>query len=204
MVRLIPRDERFLELFTADGENLVKAARALESMIVEYDRLDERVAEIRILEKAGDGIDAQINERLENAFITPFDRSDIHELSSRVDDILDGIQEVAETFVLYGIAAPTEEARSLGRILAASAAQLAIVLGKLEGLKGLEPHLRQVHDLEHEADGLSRAAIARLFGGGFEALEVIKWRDVYHALEEAIDAAEDAAEIVERMVHQAT
>ena len=79
MVRLIPRDERFLELFTADGENLVKAARALESMIVEYDRLDERVAEIRILEKAGDGIDAQINDRLENAFITPFDRADIHE-----------------------------------------------------------------------------------------------------------------------------
>ena len=204
MPRLIPKDERFFGSFVEDGENLLAAARELQALLTAYDRLDDRVEVIRRLEHRGDEIDAEIAEKLEKAFVTPFDREDIHELTVQLDDVVDGIQEVAETFVLYGIAAPTEEARSLGRILAASAAQLAIVLGKLEGLKGLEPHLRQVHDLEHEADGLSRAAIARLFGGGFEALEVIKWRDVYHALEEAIDAAEDAAEIVERMVHQAT
>lgn len=202
MVRLIPRDQKFFDLFTADGINLLEAARALEEMVVAYDRLDERVARIRALEHAGDEIDLELNERLERAFITPFDREDIHELSVRLDDILDGIQEVAETLVIYGVTAPTQEAIDLSRILCAQASQLADALTKLEGMKGLEPHLKEIHDLEHQADGLSRAAIARLFSGGQEPLEVIKWRDIYHALEEAIDAAEDAGEVMERMLHK--
>jgi uncharacterized protein len=200
----MPRDEKFLDLFVADGENLLAAARELADLMTSYDRVEERVARIQVLEKAGDEIDRLVDERLERAFITPLDREDIHELVSRLDDVVDGIQETAETLVIYGISAPTDEARRLSEILAAQAAQLLEALRKLEGLKGIEPHLRQVHELENEADGLSRAAIARLFRGSMDALEVIKWRDLYHALEEAIDAAEDVAEIMQRMVHKAT
>ena len=201
-LRLIPRDERFYELFVADGENLLTAARELQDMVTAYDRLEERVASIRILEHHGDEIDNQIGDKLERAFITPFDREDIHELASRLDDVLDGIQEVAETLVIYGIATPTEEARGLVGILASQAVQLLEALRRLRGLKGLEPYLREVHTLENQADGLSRAAIAALFREGGDALHVLKWRDLYHALEETIDAAEDAGEVMERMLHK--
>lgn len=200
--RLIPKDQKFIDLFIADGENLLAAARELAQMLAVYDDLDARVQRIRDLEHKGDEIDNELEERLERAFVTPFDREDIHELSARLDDVCDGIQETAETLVLYGVKQPTPAARELGAILAAQAEELAQALRKIEGLKGLEPHLKRVHDLENQADGLSRAAIAALFQDGQEALEVIKWRDIYHALEEAIDAAEDAGEVLERMLHK--
>jgi len=202
--RLLPKDVRFFELFVADGENLQAAAGRLLELVERFDRLDERVAEIQVLEKQSDDIDREINQRLEDAFVTPFDREDIHELTVRLDDVVDGIQAIAETFVIYGIDRPTDEARLLARILSDQADQLVLALRKLDGLKNVDEHLFQVHELEHQADTLSRAAVARLFRDGTEPLEVIKWRDLYRELENAIDAAEDAAEAIERMFHKAT
>ena len=202
--RLLPKDVKFFDLFTADGENLQVAAHALHDLATSFDRLDERVAEIQVLEKRGDEIDREISQRLEDAFITPFDREDIHELTVRLDDVVDGIQATAETFVIYGVERPTPEATELARILADQSDELVEALRKLDGLKGLDPHLERVHDLEHEADTLSRAAVAKLFKDGSDPLEVIKWRDLYRELENAIDAAEDAAEAIERMFHKAT
>ncbi len=202
--RLLPKDVQFFDLFVADGENLQAAATKLRDMIESYDRLDERVAEIQALEKRGDDIDREINQRLEDAFITPFDREDIHELTVRLDDVVDGIQATAETLVIYSIDRPTDEARELARILADQADALVSALGKLDGLKDLDADLTKVHDLEHQADTLSRAAVARLFRDGSEPLYVLKWRDLYRELENAIDAAEDAAEAIERMFHKAT
>jgi uncharacterized protein len=202
--RLLPKDVRFFDLFVQDGENLELAAGRLRDMIESFDRLDERVVEIQALEKRGDDIDREINQRLEDAFITPFDREDIHELAARLDDVLDGIQAIAETLVIYGVDRPTDECRRLAAIVAEQSGALATALRLLDGLKGLEPHLEAVHELEHEADGLSRAAVARLFRDAVDPLEVIKWRDLYTALEDTIDAAEDAAEAIERMNHKAT
>jgi hypothetical protein len=202
--RLLPRDVKFFDLFVEDGEVLELAAGRLHEMVDRFDRLDERVTEIQALEKRGDGIDREINRRLEDAFVTPFDREDIHELASRLDDVLDGIQAIAETFVIYGVTRPTEEARRLAAIIAEQSVELIAALRGLDGLKGLEPHLKAVHDLEHEADGLSRAAVARLFREAGDPLEVIKWRDLYAALEDTIDAAEDAAEAIERMNHKSS
>ena len=202
--RLIPRDIKFFDLFIADGENLAAAAERLAELVDRYDRLDERIAEIQALEKRGDEIDREINARLDEAFVTPFDREDIHELVSRLDDVVDGIQAIAETFVIYGVAAPTPEAKRLAVIIDLQGAELAQALRKLDGLKGLEPHFDAIHELENEADGLSRAAVARLFQDDLPPIEVIKWRDLYNYLEETIDAAEDAAEAMERMYHKAT
>ena len=99
MVRLIPRDEKFFDLFVEDGENLLAAARALEAMVTSYDRLDERMVEIQALEKRGDQIDDELMARLERSFITPFDREDIHELVVHLDDIVDGVgRAVGEQF----------------------------------------------------------------------------------------------------------
>ena len=200
MVRLIPRDEEFTRIFIRDGENLLAAARALEELVVTYDRLDERVAAIQALEHQGDEIDAEIAKRLERAFITPFDREDIHELTSRLDDVVDGIQEVAETFVIYGIVEPTPEARQLAGIIAGQGAELMAALRMLDKPETMQAHLREVHTLENKADGLSRAAIGRLFRERMDPLDVIRFRDLYIALEETVDAAEDAAEVLERII----
>jgi predicted phosphate transport protein (TIGR00153 family) len=200
--RLIPKDIKFFDLFTADGDNLAEAAGRLSDLVDRYDRLDQRIAEIQDLEKRGDEIDREINSRLEDAFVTPFDREDIHDLSVRLDDVVDGIQAVAETFVIYDVKAPTEECQRLAHILRDQGVELAAALRKLDGLKGIGPHLERITELEHEADGLSRAAVGRLFRDGGDPLEVIKWRDIYRELENAIDAAEDAAEAMERMLHK--
>ena len=200
--RLLPRDGRFFELFASDGENLHAAARSLRALVVDFDRLDERVAEIQALEKRGDELDREITRRLDDAFVTPFDREDIHELVARLDDVVDGIQAVAETIVIYGITAPTAEARRLTEILEEQSVQLLAALRGLERMKDLDVPLAAVHELEHEADGLSRSAVARLFRDTADAVEVIKWRDLYRVLEDTIDAAEDAAEAIERMYHK--
>jgi len=200
--RLLPKDARFFELFASDGENLHAAARALRAMVADFDRLDERVAEIQALEKRGDELDREIGQKLEDAFVTPFDREDIHDLVARLDDVVDGIQAVAETFVIYGVTEPTPEARRLTEILEGQSDALLEALRGLERMKGLDAPLERVHELEHEADGLSRSAVARLFRDSRDALEVVKWRDIYRALEETIDAAEDAAEAIERMFHK--
>ncbi len=199
---ILPRDIRFFDLFVRDAENLHEAADKLKDMLENYDRLEERVAEIQVLEHRGDEIDREISARLDEAFITPFDREDIHDLTVQLDDVVDGVQAIAETLVIYAIDHPTDEARRLGGMLAAQAGQLVEATRKLDGLKDLEPHLLAVHELEHQADGLSRAAIGRLFSEGGDPLEVIKWREIYGLLEDAIDAAEDAAEVMEKMYHK--
>ena len=107
-------------------------------------------------------------------------------------------------FVIYDIDQPTAEARRLAAILDGQGSELAAALGKLDGLKDIEGHFAAIHGLEKEADGVSRAAVARLFHDDLAPIEVIKWRDLYNDLENTIDAAEDAAEAMERMYHKAT
>jgi uncharacterized protein len=205
IMRILPKDPRFFDLFVADGDNLAEAAVALHEMIDHYDDLERRVATIQDLEKRGDSIDREVNRRLEDAFITPFDRDDIHALVSRLDDVVDGIQSIAERFVIYGVTEPTAEAKRLAAIIDEQAVQLAAALGKLDGLKDLDQNLAAVHELENEADGLSRSAVARLFQDpDLPPVEVIKWRDLYDDFEETIDAAEDAAEAMEQMYHKAS
>jgi uncharacterized protein len=201
--RLLPRDGQFFDLFVADADNLAAAAGQLAEMLEKFDRLDQRVNSIQALEKKGDHLANQIEDRLGDAFVTPFDREDIYELANRLDDVVDYIQAVAETVVIYGVEQPTPESRRLAQILAEQGDELAKAMSGLKARKSVSEHLERVHDLEHEADGLSRAAVGRLFKERHDPLEVIKWRDLYNALENGSDAAEDAAEAVERMLHKA-
>ena len=200
--RLIPRDIRFFDLFEASGSNLAVAAAQLNELVDNFDRLDERIRDIQALEKEGDRIDREIGQRLEDSFVAPFDREDIHQLSGRLDDVVDYVQAVAESLVIYDIKQPTDDCRELARILAAQGTELAAALHRLEKMKGATTHLEKVHELEHRADGVSRAAIGRLFRDQVDPLEVIKWRELYLELENGIDAAEDAAEAIERMIHK--
>jgi uncharacterized protein len=199
-LRLIPREERFFDLFVEDVANVLGAARLLEAMLRTYDQLERRSGEIRDLEHRGDEISHDIGRRLESTFVTPFDREEIHALISGLDDVLDHIEEVADTFILYRIDAPTTVAIQQAAIIVRQCEQLHEALSHLRGFKGLEKYWIEVHRLENEGDRLARTAIAGLFENGKKPIELIKWKDVYSLLEQAIDKAEDVANIIERIV----
>ena len=201
-LHLMPRDVKFFDLLSAAAANLLAAALELRGLMESYDDLDARIGRIQALEHVGDEIGNDIEARLEDAFITPIDREDIHELTRRMDDVVDRVQETAEAMQIYDVRAPTDEARRLAVILVAQASELDAAFRKLESMKGLNEHVRRIHELENEADGLSRTAIGRLFREDYSALDVIKWRDIYASLEESIDAAEDVSEIIQRIVHK--
>jgi predicted phosphate transport protein (TIGR00153 family) len=199
-LRLIPREERFFDLFVEDAANVLGAARLLEAMLRTYDDVDARAAEIREAEHRGDEISHDIGHRLEATFVTPFDREDIHALISALDDVLDFIEEVADTFVLYRIDAPTAVAVQQASIVVRQCEQIHEALSHLRSFNGIEQYWIEVHRLENEGDQLARAAIAGLFADGGDPLEVIKWKDLYSHLEETIDTCEDVANIIERIV----
>ncbi len=199
-LRLIPREERFFDLFVEDAANVLGAARLLEAMLRTYDQLERRAGEIRDAEHRGDELSHNIGRRLESTFVTPFDREDIHALISALDDVLDYIEEVADTFVLYGIDAPTAEAVQQASIIVRQCEQLHEALAHLRGFKGLEKYWIEVHRLENEGDRQSRAAVSGLFRGEQDPIDVIKWKDIYALLETTVDKCEDVANIIERIV----
>jgi predicted phosphate transport protein (TIGR00153 family) len=199
-LRLIPREERFFDLFVGDAANVLGAARLLEAMLRSWDALERRSGEIRDAEHRGDEISHDIGHRLENTFVTPFDREDIHRLISGLDDVLDYIEEVADTFVLYRIEAPTPTAIQQAAIVVKQCEQLHEALLHLRGFQGLEKYWIEVHRLENEGDQLVRAAIADLFDERHKALEILKWKEIYQLLEATIDMCEDVANIIERIV----
>jgi len=197
---LIPREEKFFDLFVNDARNMVAAAGLLEQFFANYEERERLAIQLRTAEHEGDQISHDIGHRLEATFVTPFDREDIHALISRLDDIVDLVEEVADTCVLYNIAAPTPAALKLTQIIVKACEQLLDALTHLRGFRNLERYWIEVHRLENEGDRISRSAVAELFKDGESPLDVIKWKDVYALLEDAVDACEDAANVIERIV----
>lgn len=198
-LRLIPREERFYDLFVEDAANVLGAARLLEAMLRTYDTVERRAGEIRDAEHVGDEISHDIGHRLEATFVTPFDREDIHGLISALDDVLDDIEETADTFVLYGIEAPTATAVEQAAIIVRQCELLHEALLHLRGYRGLDKYWIEVHRLENEGDRLVRLAIAGLFESETDPIAIIKWRKIYNLLESTIDRCEDVANIIERI-----
>ena len=198
-LRLIPRDVRFYDLFVEDAANVLGGARLLEAMLRTYDQPEARAAEIRAMEHRGDEISHDIGHRLEATFVTPFDREDIYALISALDDVLDLIEEVADTFVLYRIEAPTSIAVEQASLVVKQVELLHDALAHLQGFKGLDRYWIEVHSLENEGDRIARAAIAGLFLNEKDPINLVRWKDVYGLLEDTIDKAEDVANIIERI-----
>jgi predicted phosphate transport protein (TIGR00153 family) len=198
-LRLIPRDVRFFDLFVEDAANVLGGARLLEAMLRTYDQPEARAAEIRATEHRGDEISHEIGHRLEATFVTPFDREEIHALISGLDDVLDLVEEVADTFVLYRIEAPTATAVEQAAIIVKQVELLHDALAHLQGFKDLDRYWIEVHRLENEGDRIVRSAIAQLFNDTTDPIDLVKWKDVYGLLEATIDKAEDVANIIERI-----
>jgi predicted phosphate transport protein (TIGR00153 family) len=198
-LRLIPREERFFDLFVEDAANVLAGARQLEAMLRTYDEPEARAAEIRATEHRGDEISHDIGHRLEATFVTPFDREDIYALISGLDDVLDFVEETADTFVLYRIDAPTATAVEQAAIIVKQVELIHDALAHLKGFRGLDKYWIEVHRLENEGDRIARDAIAALFHDTPDPVELIKWKDVYGLLEATIDKVEDVANIIERI-----
>ncbi len=192
-----PRERRFYDLFEQQAATLVQSADLLEQALADVANIPARKREIKDLEHQGDELTHEIVRVLHQTFVTPFDREDIYDLAAGLDDILDYIDEVADTVYLYGITSIPEPARELAGLLAQAVAQLEQAIGKLRfGKKGSE-HGIEVHRLEDVGDATSRRAIAELFRGQHPPLEVIKLKDLYDVLEDALDRCEDVANVLE-------
>lgn len=199
-LRLIPREEKFFELFVQQAENVLVGARQLKDLLEDYTDLDQKRMLIEKTESHGDEIAHNILEKLNTTFITPMDREDIHALTSALDDILDLIHATAQRLHLYRVHTVTPEACSLANIiLRATEETLALIrdLDKMKNPKHMKERWIEVNRLENEGDVVSRAAIAGLFDNETNPIEVIKWKELYEHLETAIDKCEDAVNIVE-------
>jgi len=197
--RFIPREEHFFEMFVEDAANVLAAARHLEEMLRTYQDVEQRAKEIYAMEHHGDEISHEIGKRLNTTFITPFDREDIHGLISGLDDVLDLIEEIADTFILYNVTAPTPASIQQAAIITRQCELVHEALGKLRSFKGLETYWIEIHRLENEGDRIARAAVAGLFDEKTKAVDMVKWKDIYGLLEDCIDKSEDVADIIEKI-----
>jgi len=200
MVRIIPREEKFFDLFEQAAQNILRGAETLKSMMDSYQDPEASATRLKDLEHEGDKITHQIIKKLNQTFITPIDREDIYSLTSALDDVLDLIEAAADRMVLYKIKCPTREARDLSNIIYDSAKEIACATGLLSGLDHVYDHCVEINRLENNADRITRDAIACLFDGDYNAFEVIKWKEIYETLEAATDKCEDAANIIEAVV----
>ena len=199
-IRLIPREERFYDMFVEDAANVLAAARRLEEMLRSYDNIEQRAKELFAMEHHGDELSHNIGRRLNTTFVTPFDREDIVALTSGLDDVLDLIEEVADTFILYQVEAPTPASLQQARIIVRQCEAIHEALERLRSFNGLQKYWTEINRLENEGDRITRAAVAGLFSDKTKATDIIKWKDIYGLLEATIDKCEDVADIIEKIV----
>lgn len=197
---LLPRDRTFFDLFIQAGQNSLHAARLLDEMMNTWPDSGGLSRSIVEAEQEGDRITHEIIKRLNSTFVTPIDREDIYGLATQMDDIVDFTEEAADYLGLYKIEAPMEQAQALTKVLVASCEQLAMGLEGLPTFKDLDKYWIEIHRLENDGDRISRDAVASLFSNGIDPMIVIRWKDMFAVLEEAIDATETAAQILEGIV----
>jgi len=196
----MPRERRFYDLFERNSNNVVAAAELLAELLKNPAAPEGRQERISELEHEADEITHEIVRSINRTFVTPFDREDIYALSSGVDDVLDYIKEVSDKHSLYDITTSAPAAVELGALLVQSASQLRDAIRKLQSLKGIESHWIEVNRIENQGDQVSRKAISDLFRSDSDPIHVMKLKDVYDNLEDALDRCEDVANVIENIV----
>jgi len=197
---LMPRKGIFFVLFNQHAQNALEASQALDKLVSEFTRVEDKVRDIHAIEHYGDKLTHQIIQELNATFVTPLDREDIVGLASKIDDITDVCYDVAEMVSLYKVTSIRPAAVRQVRTLVQAAEVVVIAMRDLEKLRGLEPHWIKIHTLENEGDQIFREAVADLFAHSSDAIEIIKWKDIHGLIEVALDRCEDVANIVEMIV----
>jgi predicted phosphate transport protein (TIGR00153 family) len=197
---LAPSGREYFSLFEEAGANVLRAADLLDQMLASYPDRRELSKEIVICEQDGDRITHDLIDHLNHTFVTPIDREDIYRLAGALDDIVDYIEEVADYLGLYRVEAPMAQAQQMTKILLAACRQVAEALPLLRGFQDISRNTIEIHRLENEGDRVTREAMAALFDNGIDPMVVIRWKDLYERLEDAVDATEEVANIIEGIV----
>jgi predicted phosphate transport protein (TIGR00153 family) len=195
-----PREREFFDLFEEAGDNIVRASELLARLLEEWPDHGELAREVRDCEHEGDRITHDIIQRLNQTFVTPIDREDIYALASSLDDIVDFIEEVSDFLGLYRIEATMDKAIEMGQILHESARAIAGAIPRLRTFKDIHHYTVEVNRLENDGDRVLREALASLFERGIDPMLVIRWKDIFERLEDAIDSTERTANILEGIV----
>ena len=191
---LVPRTTEFYDLFEQAGANAVAAARLAETRFRQFPDTEVTQERVKELEHEGDRLTHEIVNLLNTQYVTPFDREDIFALAGAIDDIVDNIDEVSDLLDLYKVEGSMEQALEQCRVLVAATARLATALGELKAVRGVQRHLVELKACEDEGDRILRDAIAALFEDeDVSPREIIRWKDIFEGLEEAIDSCERAA-----------
>ncbi|MGI8696010.1 MAG: DUF47 domain-containing protein [Mycobacteriales bacterium] len=203
-LRLTPKDESFYELVTSAADNLVRGADLLARLLHENANRSELAGELRECEHAGDTTTHQIFRQLTSSVVPPFDREDIYRLAGNLDDVMDAMEAAADLIELTGVGALPPEMDRQVELLQRGARTTAEAMPRLKSARDLEPFWIEVNRIENEADKLYRRLLSRLFGGDFDALTVLKLKEIADQLEGAADALEDVAHAVEMIAVKET
>jgi predicted phosphate transport protein (TIGR00153 family) len=191
------RDERLLELLEESGRNVCRSGELLDEMLADYPERASLAREILLCEQEGDRIAHDVIYHLAGNGKGPFDSRDVYDLVSALDDIVDYAEQTADSLGLYGIEAPMEQAQELASVLARASAVVQRALEQLHTHGDMNGALVEIHELENEGDRISRDAIASLFATGIDPMVVIRWKDIFDTLEQAIDSCETVAHVLE-------
>lgn len=203
-LRLLPKEVKFFEMFYEQSECAVEAANMLVDIVKDFSDLNLKLMNVNKVEHKADEIAHHIVEKLNLTFITPIDQEDIHALASALDDIVDFIDATVERMVLYKVSKPTEDLANLATILLRATEETRSAVMELGAFKKNPNTIKQcwieIHRIENQGDTASRAALAKLFNTETNAVEVIKWKEIYEHVETAIDKCEDVANVLEQIV----
>ena len=202
-MQLIPRDEKFYDLFREQAENILKAAKMLVALFDDFQEVEKQVSEIKFVEHKGDQITHALMMKLNRTFITPFDREDIHALSSALDDVLDLVDAAASRMITYKIKKMTAGAQQLSKVILHGTEIIVKAVAQLNHPQNMLEYCEQLTLLEEEADRIKGECVARLFENSMDPIEVIKWKEIYEVLEATTDRCEDVADVLESVVLKA-
>ena len=200
MVRLIPRDDSFFRMFSVMSDNLIAGASTLVDLFANYQDVERKIEAIRRIEHEGDELTHAILTKLNQTFITPFDREDIHQLASKLDDVLDFIHAASARIMMYRISSPPVAAGDLAKIILKQSQELQKAVSLMQKNGNILAHCVEINRLENEADLVAQQAIAKLFECEKDPITLIKVKELLEFLERATDKAEDVANVLETVV----
>jgi uncharacterized protein len=199
-LRLTPQKHEFFQLFTEASANAREIARVLVELLEDWPGSRDRLRDIRELEHEGDRLTREVIDLLNRTFVTPLDRDDMYRLATAIDDVCDHVDEAADDIDAYEVREVPRRAREQAEVIHRAAARLHDAVGLLEGFRDVQKQLVALRQLEDEGDRLVREAIADLFRSGADPLTIIRWKDIHEQLEEAVDACENAADVLEAIL----
>jgi hypothetical protein len=199
-LRLKPQKREFYDLFTQASANAREIARLLVDLLQAWPANREILRDIREAEHEGDRLTHEVIDLLNRTFVTPFDRDDMFRLATVIDDICDHVDEAADDIDAYEVAEVPPRAIEQGEVIYRAASRLHEAIELLDGFGDAHRHLYALRELEDEGDRLSREAVAELFRSGRDPLTIIRWKDIHEQLEEATDACENAADVLEAIL----